>query len=120
MMRVGGAVGNRVRCGFPRSGGRVLCVHGSGSVHAPNAANGIECLRRAGHLFDPHGKALLKEQRELRHRLAPRADGHGPAAGDVAQREPQQFRGRFSVGKWPRVLMILRSRAWTLSRALVV
>src|SRR5262249_31178861 len=33
MMRVG-AVGNRVLCGFPRSGGRVLCVHGSGSVHA--------------------------------------------------------------------------------------
>jgi len=32
-MRVG-AVGNRVLCGFPRSGGRVLCVHGSGSVHA--------------------------------------------------------------------------------------
>ena len=32
-MRVG-AVGNRARCGFPRSGGRVLGVHGSGGVHA--------------------------------------------------------------------------------------
>jgi len=27
------AVGNRVLGGFPRSGGRVLCVHGSGSFH---------------------------------------------------------------------------------------
>jgi hypothetical protein len=33
MMRVG-AVENGVLCGFPRSGGRVLCVHGAGSVHA--------------------------------------------------------------------------------------
>ncbi len=33
MMRVG-AVGNRVVCGFPRRGGRVLGVHGDGSVHA--------------------------------------------------------------------------------------
>src|SRR5688500_14798878 len=32
-MRAVVAVGNRVLCGFPRSGGRVLCVHGSGSVH---------------------------------------------------------------------------------------
>jgi hypothetical protein len=33
MMRVG-AVGNRVLGGFPSPGGRVLCVHGDGSVHA--------------------------------------------------------------------------------------
>ena len=33
ILRVG-AVGNRVLCGFPSSGGRGLCVHGSGSVHA--------------------------------------------------------------------------------------
>jgi hypothetical protein len=30
MMRVG-AVGKRVLCGFPRSGGRDLCVHSSGN-----------------------------------------------------------------------------------------
>jgi hypothetical protein len=34
MMRVG-AVGNRGVCGFPSRGGRVLCVHSDGSVHAP-------------------------------------------------------------------------------------
>src|SRR4030095_9402593 len=31
------AVGNRVLCGFPRSGGRVLCVHGSRSFHGRRA-----------------------------------------------------------------------------------
>ena len=30
-----GAVGNCVLCGFPSSGGRALCVHGSGGVHSP-------------------------------------------------------------------------------------
>jgi hypothetical protein len=33
-MRAVVAVGNRVLGRFPRSGGRVLCVHGSGSVHS--------------------------------------------------------------------------------------
>jgi hypothetical protein len=31
------AVGNRGLCGFPRSGGRGLGVHGSGSFHRPGA-----------------------------------------------------------------------------------
>ena len=38
------AVGNRGLGGFPRSGGRGLGVHGSGSVHGPHdmlAANAV-------------------------------------------------------------------------------
>jgi len=47
MVRVG-AVGNRVLCGFPRSGGRVLCVHGSGCAEHVWQLGGESPLPRSG------------------------------------------------------------------------
>ena len=46
VMRVG-AVGNRVLCGFPSRGGRVLCVHGDGSVHARAHSTLVGAVKRA-------------------------------------------------------------------------
>jgi hypothetical protein len=43
-----GDVGNRAPCGFPRSGGRVVCVHGSGSFHRPVPPVTIVCSEVAG------------------------------------------------------------------------
>jgi hypothetical protein len=65
------------------------------------------------------GEAILVEDRKLCHRQVPVPDGVAPGGRDGAQRQPDQFRGRLIVRKWPRVLMIFRSRACTLSRALV-
>ena len=42
-----GAVGNRVLCGFPRRGGRVLGVHGDGSVHARVHSMLVGAVKRA-------------------------------------------------------------------------
>jgi hypothetical protein len=95
VMRVG-AVGNRVLRSFP-------------------AASMRRCTLRGR-----QGKPVAVEDRELVHRGAPGRRRALPVAGDIAQGEPYQFGAASSLGKWPRVLMILRSRACTLSGAFVV
>ena len=75
---------------------------------------------RVGMLPRPLSEALLIEDRELIHREVPIVRGLAPRRRDVAQREPDEFCGGFVTRKCPRVLMILRRRACTLSRALVV
>ena len=97
-MRVG-AVGNRGLCGFPSRGGRVLGVHGAGSVHARRCI-----LRRRG------GEAIVVEDRELVHRQFPVVRGRAPHVAVMLRSASQiSLVAASSVGKWPRVLMILRS-----------
>ena len=62
------AVGNRALCGFPRSGGRVLCVHGSGSVHSRpgRGVRGSALGLSQGRAVDPDGVALMAEATEER------------------------------------------------------
>src|SRR6185436_14127427 len=102
-----GAVGNGVVCGCPSPCGRILGVRRDGSVYAPHSM----CAAAES---APH--------RERRIDSSPRSSCRRRAAtaGDIAQREPNQLRGGLVIGKWPRVLMILRRRAWTLSSAFVV
>ena len=76
---------------FQGSGGRVLCVHGSGSVHA----RGASLLQRG------REKALAVEDRELIHRWPPRWRRARPCRTDVAQRQPDEFGRRVIVRKMP-------------------
>jgi hypothetical protein len=55
-MKAVGAVGNRGLCGFPGSGGRGLCVHGSGSVHSPDFSG--SAFRGAGAVIADRAFAL--------------------------------------------------------------
>ena len=54
-------------------------------------------------------------QRFLREPLNPVLGARTPVGSDVAQSHPYQLAAASSLGKCPRVLMILRSRALTLS-----
>jgi hypothetical protein len=107
-MRVG-AVGNCGLCGFPSRCGRVLCVHSDGSVHAHLHCNSLveESDRRREWRIDSWPRA---------RRASPVPIGRGCFAAPARSISLRPRR----LGKWPRVLMIVRSCAWTLSSALVV
>ena len=71
--------------GFPRSGGRVLGVHGSGSVHGPSSRRG----RRAGAL--PQAVALAGHRHDLgvgQEAIKDRGGG-----GHVAEKDAPVLRG---------------------------
>ena len=66
--------------GFPRSGGRVLSVHGSGSVHGPSS--------RLGH------RRLTQVSKDRRHVPAPRVVGARPSGPMRGARQPRPYCGR--------------------------
>jgi hypothetical protein len=65
------------------------------------------------------GEAIVVEDRKLCHRQVPAPDGVAPGGRMVRSASQISFVAASSFGKWPRVLMMFRSRACTLSRALV-
>ena len=66
------------------------------------------------------GKSLGVQDGKLVHSGLPVVAGTAPVSRNVAQRQPDQLRGGLVRGEVARVLMILRSRAFTLSIAFVV
>ena len=71
-------------------------------------------------LRDGFREAAGIEDRELVHGLFPVVRRTAPVGRDVAQGQPDSLAAASSLGKCPRVLMILRSRALMLSIAFVV
>ena len=63
-MRVGG-VGNRVLRGFPSRGGRVLCVHGDGSVHARVHSTLLGAVKRSPYTMANWLRALRQKLASL-------------------------------------------------------
>ena len=65
------------------------------------------------------GEAIVVEDRKLCHRQVKCRMAWRQEAGMVRSAGQISFVAASSFGKWPRVLMMFRSRACTLSRALV-
>ncbi len=79
------------------------------------AASTRRCILRCG-----RREAIRIEDRELIHRGAPGVRGPIPVRREVRSASQISLVAASSLEKCPRVLMIFRSRAWTLSSALVV
>ena len=102
------------RCGKPRVA--VFQV----PVGAVCASAGTAASTRGRILRRRLRKAVAIQNRELLHRLAPVGAARAHVAVILRRASQISFVAASSFGKWPRVLMILRSCACTLSSAFVV